>query len=151
MMICIVVYIVLSLVDLRDPFNLDKMLHRGKYDDKGDHQKATNKWRTVWLKVIGITDEFSRFDQLLAITLVLWNALWVSIFVVVTVTHYFVIPIENVWWNKFWHVWIYVQIGVGIPAMVWFTIGGVRDIRAVFQRLATSERDATDDGTVFKD
>jgi SSS family solute:Na+ symporter len=151
MMICIIVYIFLSLIDLRDPFNLDKMLHRGKYDDKGDHQKATNKWQTVWLKVIGITDEFSRFDQLLAITLVLWNALWVSIFVVVTVTHYFVIPIENAWWNSFWHVWIYVQIGVGIPAMVWFTIGGVRDIRAVFQRLATSERDATDDGTVFKD
>ena len=105
----------------------------------------------MWLKVIGITDEFSRFDQLLAITLVLWNALWVSIFVVVTVTHYFVIPIENVWWNKFWHAWIYVQIGVGVPAMVWFTVGGVRDIRAVFQRLATSERDATDDCTVFKD
>ena len=37
MMICIVVYVVLSLIDLRDPFNLDKMLYRGKYDDKGDH------------------------------------------------------------------------------------------------------------------
>ncbi len=151
MVICIVVYIFLSLVRLREPFDLDKMLHRGKYDDKGDHQKATNKWRAVWLNVIGITDEFSRFDQLLALALVLWNAIWISIFVVVTATHYFVTPIENAWWNSFWHVWIYVQIGVGIPAMVWFTIGGVRDIRAVFQRLATGERDATDDGTVFKD
>ena len=105
----------------------------------------------MWLKVIGITDEFSRFDQTLAVALVVWNAIWISLFVVVTVTHYLVTPIENAWWNKFWHAWIYVQIGVGVPAMVWFTVGGVRDIRAVFQRLATSERDATDDGTVFKD
>ena len=151
MVICIIVYIVLSLGRLRQPFNLDEMLHRGKYDDKGDHQKAANKWRAVWLNVIGITDEFSRFDQLLALALVLWNAIWISIFVVVTATHYLVTPIENAWWNSFWHVWIYVQIGVGIPAMVWFTVGGGWDSRAVFQRLATSERDATDDGTVFKD
>ena len=103
----------------------------------------------MWLKAIGITEEFSQFDQLMALALVLWNTIWISVFV--TLVHYFVDPIENAWWSKFWHVWIYVQIGVGIPAMVWFTIGGVRDIRTVFQRLVSIERDATDDGTVFKD
>ena len=54
---------------------------------------------------------------------------------------YLILPLELTWWILFWKVWIYIQIGVGIPPMIWFTLGGVRDIRGVFQRLSAVDRD----------
>ena len=148
MMICIVSYVVISLLRKPKPFNLEEMLHRGEYDTSGDHQQAEDALPRAWMKVIGITDEFSRNDRIMAFALLAWNALWVGIFLSATVSNYFVAPISTDWWTQFWRIWIYVQIGVGIPAMVWFTIGCVRDIRSVFHRLETLERDDTDDGRV---
>jgi hypothetical protein len=51
-------------------------------------------------------------------------------------------------WAKFWQVWIWMQVGIGVPATVWFTIGGVQDLRELFQSLRTLERDVRDDGRV---
>jgi hypothetical protein len=38
---------------------------------------------------------------------------------------------------------------MAIPATIWFTIGGISDVKALFKTLATAERDHTDDGRVY--
>ena len=148
MVICIVSYIVLSLVAARKPFNLDRMLHRGEYDVKGDHKKASDALRQAWLKVVGIGEEFSRTDRFLALALVVWNFLWVAIFFGAWLYNTLVSPIPDEWWSTFWRVWLYIQVAVGIPATLWFIVGGIRDMRGVFHRLRTLPRDETDDGRV---
>lgn len=149
MLTCVVSYVMVSLITHRKPFNLDRMLHRGKYSTKGEHAVAKDAAKSVWWKLTGITKEFTRTDRFLAIALLLWNLSWFTIFIIGTI--YNVMINKNVTedsWAKFWHVWIWLQLIIGIPITVWFTLGGIRDIRRVFARLATLERNDLDDGRV---
>jgi len=145
---CMASYVILSLI-FGKPFNMDRMLHRGKYDTKQEHVKAKDATTSGWLKRLGITDEFTRTDRILAFALVIWNAAWVILFTVATIWNFTVGEISTAWWAGFWHVWVWMQIGVGIPTTIWFTVGGIRDIRRVFHRLATLKRDDRDDGRVI--
>ena len=148
MMICISSYVVLSLAARRKPFNLDRMLHRGEYDVQQEHKKASDSIRVTWLKVIGITEEFTRTDRLLALALVAWNAIWIVLFFGAAIYHFLVAEITMHWWTTFWMLWIYLQVIVGVFATIWFALGGLRDMRRVFARLATLQRDQQDDGMI---
>ena len=59
-----------------------------------------------------------------------------------------VVGIPNSFWPDFWRTWIWMNLIIGIPATVWFTVGGIRDIREVFKRLRTIKRHIDDDGWV---
>jgi hypothetical protein len=53
------------------------------------------------------------------------------------------------WWAKSWLILaIAIPFGISLLTLVWFTIGGVRDIREFFIALRTMKRDARDDGRV---
>ena len=148
MVACILSYAIISLLTCRKPFNMDRLLHRGKYDTKGDHVAAKDGIKRAWLKVVGITEEFTRVDRFLAVGLVVWNFGWLAVFIVTTIIHFLFVEVSTDWWSGFWHLWIWLQVLIGIPATVWFTIGGIRDIKRVFVRLATLQRDDRDDGRV---
>lgn len=143
----IVVYVVISLLTCRkgQEFNLDKMLHRGAYRVAHDHvvEHKTNRW----LQLVGITPEFSFWDRVLAIALVVWNAAWFLTFVVVTVLN-LVMEFPHHWWSNFWRIYIWLYFIISVPATIWFTIGGVHDIKQLFHDLTHMERDHTDDGRV---
>ena len=51
-------------------------------------------------------------------------------------------------WLSYWEIYIWVQIVMSVVVIVWFAIGGVRDVRKMAHLLATMERDDTDDGMV---
>jgi hypothetical protein len=51
-------------------------------------------------------------------------------------------------WETFWKVYLFIQIGLAIFVTIWFSIGGMKDIRAMFRRLREMERDPRDDGKV---
>jgi hypothetical protein len=51
-------------------------------------------------------------------------------------------------WAKFWQVYVYVQLAVAVAVVVWFTIGGVRDLKDMLRRLDVMDRDDCDDGVV---
>jgi SSS family solute:Na+ symporter len=146
----IVVYIVVSLLTCRpgQEFDLDKMLHRGKYRVAHDHVAEHTTSR--WLQIVGITSEFSTWDRVLAIALVVWNAGWFLTFLVVTVMN-LVVEFPYAWWSRFWHFYIWLYFIISVPATIWFTIGGIHDIRALFRELSTIERDHTDDGRVVRE
>jgi hypothetical protein len=128
-------------------FDLDKMLHRGAYCDKTSEALAKESHVPVWQKVLGITGEFSFGDKFLAGGLLLWNLGWFTCFVVFSILNA-ISPFGTVWWANFWHFYMMLAIGLSIPAIIWFTVGGVIDLRGLFHVLGTAVRNDSDDGTV---
>ena len=51
-------------------------------------------------------------------------------------------------WADFWQVYVYLMTVVSCVVVLWFAIGGYRDIRAMLARLSVMRRDDTDDGWV---
>jgi len=148
MLLCIVTYVVVSLFRRRSSqgFDLDQMLNRGKYQIAEEHVVEESS-PSLWWKILGFTREFSRTDRWLAVALVVWNFGWFGLFIVGTACN-FMFDIPGWVWSRFWQGWIWVNLGIGLPATIWFAIGGAQDIRRLFKRLSSVERDASDDGHV---
>ncbi len=151
MMLGIGAYVIGSLVTYRKPFNLDRLLHRGKYSN-GESAKNTSKWtwRTVWSKLIGIDDEYTKGDKVIAwsvfgysvifqffisfIGILIWN--WIS-------------PWPADWWSIYFFVLLIISgLIVGSISTVWFMIGGIIDLRRLFKDLALRKDNPLDDGWV---
>ncbi|KKK70756.1 hypothetical protein LCGC14_2920790, partial [marine sediment metagenome] len=150
MITCLVSYFLISLLTRRSkPFNMERMLHRGKYDTTTDHAKAkdASKSKSIWVKIMGITDEFTKSDRIIAISTLCWYFLWVMIFAIGTIAM-FTIGISDDIWSRFWQVWVWVGAIIGIPITIFFTWGAIRDIKRLFAHLATDRRDVRDDGRV---
>ena len=86
-----------------------------------------------------------------------WNVGWVLIFAVATI-FFLTRKIEgsdwsryDSWWLSFWHTKIWIELAVAVVVIVWFTIGGVRDVKALLKTLSQKERDDADDGFVARD
>jgi hypothetical protein len=145
-------YIVVSLLTCREPFNMDRMLHRGKYQVEGEilvKEKLT--FRNVLTKLIGIDSQYSRGDKILAWSVFIWSFGWAFLcaFVGVAVWN-FISP----WGNDGWSLWFFINqfvisIIIGLVSTVWFTIGGVIDLRRMFKALAAEKQNVLDDGRVI--
>ena len=48
----------------------------------------------------------------------------------------------------FWRWYTYFTLAVGTSVVIWFSIGGFRDLRKMYALLAQRRTDARDDGTV---
>ncbi len=151
MVTSLIVYVIVSLITGRNktPFNLDKMLHRGRYAVAGEHEIKEVK-QSVWQKIVGITPEFSRSDKVLSLAMIGWNAaffLWFVIFSIANLVGF----VSDAAWAKYWHVTLISYIVLSVPTAVWFTIGGLKDIKALFKHLDKAERDDSDDGSVLSE
>ncbi len=146
-----ILYVIVSLATHRKygNYNLDRMLHRGEYLLESDHEHEHDKVKmTGWTALAGVTKEFSRPDKLLAMALVTWNGLWFLWFVGFNIANLF-FPIGDRAWAMYHFVHtLVIPAALCVPTAIWFTVGGVMDIRALFRRLATAVRDPTDDGRV---
>lgn len=143
------VYVFVSLVTSRrvGEFNLERMLHRGQYRIAADHVQ-TEFVQSRWLQIVGITKEFSKSDKVLAIAMIVWNATWFLWFIVFSIANLF-FRIGDAAWARYFHVnIIIIPALISLPATIWFTVGGIHDIKALFRSLATLERDSSDDGRV---
>lgn len=129
-------------------FNLDRMLHRGKYRIESDHVQEEFTQNSKLMQIIGITKEFSKGDKFLAIALVVWNAAWFLWFVVFSIINLF-FKIGDAAWVKYYYInALLIPCVISLPATIWFTVGGIHDIKALFKSLASVTRDVTDDGRV---
>jgi hypothetical protein len=130
-------------------FNIEKMLHRGKYGDADAVELAKSSHVSVWQKLLGITDEFTKGDKFVSISAMVWNMTWAVTFIVVSILHFaFKMNFSNDWWAHFWKLYLMLFFILGIPVTVWITIGGIMDIKALFVTLSSAVRDHTDDGRV---
>ena len=56
--------------------------------------------------------------------------------------------VSDATWMAFWKNYIYIHIVISLSMIVWFTIGGFRDLKIMMERLNTDHRDHHDDGWV---
>ena len=143
------IYAVVSLLTCRGDFNMERLLHRGIYAVESEKKFQTkSKKKVIWGKLIGMDDNFTFGDKLLAGGLFGWGMLWTLITVVGTVWNIFAPWSTQTWANY------QIITGMGIPIIfalvtaVWFTWGGIRDMREFFRRLKEERVDERDDGTV---
>ena len=148
MCLAVVVYVVVSLLTGKkeQEFNLERMLHRGRYSNNEALPKVAKQ--SVWLKIVGISEEFSFGDRVIAISIVVWNFSWLAVFVAGVVMSV-VFHAGGSLWADFWHFYIWAYFVISVPVTIWFAVGGVLDIRALFNTLKTAIRDDTDDGRVI--
>ena len=146
-------YIVVSKLTCKEPFNLERMLHRGKYDTSHEHGQLKSRWtlRTLFPKLVGITPEYTRGDKWIAygvfahsfgfsfcccfLGTVVWNAFhrW---------------PLG--WWSRYFiAVNFVVPCVVAAISTVWFGVGGFLGLVQLFRDLnARRETNDLDDGRV---
>ncbi|MCC7517677.1 MAG: sodium:proline symporter [Verrucomicrobiae bacterium] len=147
MLTAVVVYVVVSLLTCRTPFNIDRMLHRGKYARNGASPE-TAKRKFTWGSLLGFDREFTFGDKIISASLFCWSMFWFAVFIVMTLG-YLLRPWPIHVWSTYWHInQVIVPLLVGIVTTVWFTWGGTRDLIRLFRTLPTVKRDARDDGTV---
>jgi len=151
MLLTLILYIAVSYATMKEPFNLDRMLHRGKYAIDGE-RNIKIKWslKTVFSNLIGISPEYTRGDRCIAYGLFLYSFVFqfVIMFVLVACWNIFSPwPIE--WWG---HYFLILQLIV--PAIlaaittVWFTVGGIIDMRQLFKDLRSRKDNPLDNGQV---
>lgn len=152
MIISIFLYMLLSLMSRKEPFNMERMLHRGKYQREGkviDH--GIKGWRDIFLKLIGINEEYSLGDKIITWSVFIWS------FILHFIIFFFGILIWNLitpWPAEWWANWFFFQTFVlgGVVALVstvWFSWGGTRDLFRLFRDLNQKEVDNLDDGRVI--
>jgi len=156
MWLSLVVYAGVSIVQQavrRRPFDLDRLLHRGAHEIAGEVEHGTVSLGRGW-RALGITGEFGRRDKALYVATWGWSLGWVIVFIVGTV--YFLtrnVP-DGDWsqwdpaWLRFWEVKTWTDLAVGGIVIVWFTWGGVRDVRRLLRDLRSRRAELQDDGVV---
>ena len=142
MVSAIVVYVVVSLMTCRADFDLNRMLHRDS--------AAPVRRRLTFGALLGFDENFSRADKFVSGGLFAWGMFWFAVCIGGTIWN-LVSPWPVSWWARYWRVAaVLLPLVIGAATAVWFTWGGVRDLRRLFQNLRSLERDAHDDGTVTK-
>lgn len=146
---CIVamfVYVIVSLIGKREEFNMDKMLHRGIYAVE-DTQKKVELPVRGFKAIIGITGEFSRSDRIIYLATTGWTFFLSALFVLGT-AYNFVFEVKSESWMCFWKYYTWIILGISVITTIWFTIGGIVDMRRMFELLKKIKRNDLDDGTV---
>ncbi|MBN2312222.1 MAG: hypothetical protein JXR94_24800, partial [Candidatus Hydrogenedentes bacterium] len=143
-------YIICSLVEWlvfhRPAFDMDRLLHRGKYLIKSDHISQDAKPLSGWRAALP-NKEFTTGDKFLYYAKLIWTMLWFAVFVAFCAWQLgWSMPVAA--WAKFWGIKVAITVVIGTGTTVWFFIGGIYDIRALFRTLGTLKRDHLDDGRV---
>lgn len=135
------------------PYNLDKLLHRGKYSDCEVVPPEKLTFRNIIKKLIGITPEYSRLDRGVAWFIFYFSFVYKLCFMVLGAVIWNAIsPWPIKWWSNYFFIsYLLVPILLGITITVWFTAGGTRDVFRLFRDLAKRTTDARDNGQVFHD
>lgn len=143
-----VVYIAISLLVPHPSFDMDRLLHRGKCADTPVAEDAVPRSRLAML--LGVSEEFTRWDKALYWATIVWTALWTLVFLAGT-AYSLVVDVADTTWSRFWQFYVLVYLALGLITTVWFTAGGLRDVRRLTRDLRTAVRDDRDDGTVLHD
>ena len=141
-------YIFVSLIGNRSSIDMDKLLNRGRYSIKGE-MAVVNKEPEIGWKIFGMGAEFTKSDKLIYILNYVWTGMWTLIFIIGTFYN-LSNPVSDSSWMKYWEYYIYLNMVVSIIIIVWFTVGGISDLKQMISSLQSDHRDHGDDGWVHR-
>ena len=141
-----IVYVAVSLLGPKRTFDLDRLLHRGSHALEGE-MEIVGATPSRGFRVLGVGREFTRGDRVLYLVTYAWVGAWTLVFIVGTVIN-LARDVDDAAWAGFWQGYVYLMVVVSSVVVLWFAIGGFRDIRAMLGRLAVMRRDDQDDGWV---
>ena len=151
-------YVIASLLTCRKPFNLERMLHRGKYNLEHKSVEITTKKKAKapfsFSRFIGISAEYSRGDKVIAWFVFCWSIYIFLIFVTQLLLSLSpMIRSYELFWERWWLWYILPQsLLMAIVTTIWFSIGGLIDLRKMFVTLKNRQiagNIAADDGRVI--
>ncbi|MDK9698939.1 MAG: sodium:solute symporter [bacterium] len=139
------VFVIVSLLGKRKPYNFDKLFHRGQYAIPGE-ENAEPVAQRGW-KVLGMGKEFTRGDRIIYIVNYVWTFAWFGVFIYGTIynlSH----EVSDSGWMTFWKIQLAINIGLAVVTVFWFTFGGFKDMGRMFKTLKNRKLDHTDDGFI---
>ena len=142
-------YILVSLIGSRSSIDMDMLLNRGRYSIKGE-MAVINKDPELGWKIFGMGAEFTKSDKLIYILNYGWTGMWTLIFIIGTVYN-LSNPVSDSSWMKYWEYYIYLNMAVSIIIIVWFTVGGISDLKHMISNLKSDYRNHKDDGWVHNE
>ena len=156
-LIAIGLYVGVSLATCRQNYPINKMLHRDELPLDANGRPIVSKKSWSFGSIIGVDENFTRGDKWIAGSLFVWAVGFFGIMLVGTAWNLigqagvvsWVKPWSNFGWLGFWNV-----TAIGLPLLItvvtgiWFTWGGIHDIRALFRSLKAYKVDDSDNGTV---
>jgi SSS family solute:Na+ symporter len=144
------VYVSVSLLTgRRKNFDMDKMLHRGKYLIREEYTVVDAAPVKGW-RVLGMGREFTRSDKVIYVATYAWTASWVVVFVVGTVLN-LTRSVDAAAWMHFWKTYVMIYLVASILVIVWFSVGGIIDLKEMIRTLRVMKRDHADTGFVMRD
>jgi SSS family solute:Na+ symporter len=139
------VYVVVSLLTGHgQAHDMDKMLHRGEYRIKEEYTVVDVVPVKGW-KVLGMGREFTRWDKVIYVATYAWTAGWVVVFVVGTILN-LTRRVGDGSWMHFWKTYTMIYLVVSIAVIVWFSVGGIIDLKKMVGALGFWVRVRSDSG-----
>ena len=151
-MITILLYVGISLATCKEPFDMDRMLFRGRYSDREpEEKKPFSLKRLLFEQIVGIDKQYTTGDKVLA-----WSVFGYSFvysfglcFVLVVVWNFFTPwPIEY-WVNYFFIKQLLVAGIIALISTFWFGICGTKDLLRLYRDLDKKTVNELDDGRVI--
>ena len=131
-------------------FNINKLLHRGEYAVKEDQVGEENEI-SKFEYVCGITKQFNKSDKIWTYLMLAYNLImffWFAGFSLYNIYVKFVLHsvVPNYVWGpaNFWILWM--NLILCIPVTVWFTVGGLKDMKQLYRDLSVARRNDKDNG-----
>ena len=151
MMVSLGLYFLFSRLSGEKPFNLERMLHRGKYALDGERViTGVWTWKNLYNKLIGITSEYTFWDKVIAWCYFCYSMIYrfLGTFILVLIWNVFQ-PWPMSWWGYYFLIVFVIVPGVmAAITAVWFGICGGIDLRAMFRDLNARVANHLDDGRV---
>ncbi len=161
LLLCELSYITVSFLTCKKPFDLDKMLHRGKYADETSRKLEQSNTAIPWYKrlFLGFDNEFTFRDKCISVSASCWAYFWGGAFLFISgwnVLGWLFPGVIPMWPDSWWFHWLmfYLTMFTVLAPItaVWMTCFTIRDLRRMFklldERQKNNTQDDSDDGTV---
>jgi len=150
MMASCAAYVVASLAGGVRRFDLDRMLHRGRWRVEGD--AALDEAPRTFLEKVGFDRQYRGWDRFVAVITLAWPLAFTALFLAATPWLLWRRasgdPVTEESWSAWWHGWTWFILAASTVVMVWFSIGGIRDYVRLRRDLRSYRADESDDGRV---
>ena len=142
------IFILVSIFGPKTKHNMDKLLHRGEYSVEEEKGKVPDEPLKGW-KMFGFTKEFTRGDKIIYVATYGWTAAWTIVFIIGTIYN-LTTDVSNEVWINFWRIYTWIYLVTAAIVTVWFTYGGIKNLKEMIHALRTNIRDHSDTGFVEK-